>query len=175
MMFIRKYLILLCAGLSFAALSPSPLLAETSPTIRAELKQQLRDIGVSKPFLNFIAKEAEEAGVKAFRPLPLKRLMNSGLFKPGYRLYGHTRPNGTIYLDTGSALGRHPFIVLHEIAHVPTYGGACGGHHRAWAEEFVAISKRFHDKFPKQRWYGLPPHEMARALGQQYGALEACK
>ncbi|MEM5477798.1 hypothetical protein [Pacificibacter sp. AS14] len=138
------------------------------PTTTMEaLAHDLQILGVKPRFIALLAKEGAQAGVRSFRPLP--KIYNVGRTAGKARLYGLTKRNGVVYLDTETDAGRTPFIILHEISHAAHYGGACGGHNSPWADDFAARAARFQAQFPNARWLGQPPVQMARDLARQYG------
>jgi hypothetical protein len=137
-----------------------------------KLSAELQALGVAPRFVKFLAQESVDAGVKGFKVLP--RIRNLGRDPNEARLYAITQRSGIIYLDTQTTVGRSPFIILHEIAHVPHYGGACNGHHTAWASEFAQNAARFEAQFPKARWLGRTPSAMALQLKTQYGIGSRC-
>jgi hypothetical protein len=158
-----------------ASLSVMSGCIQTAPPTNSSpqnLAQDLAKLGVPKTYIPFLTQEAVQAGVSQFRPMPLNR--NAGKSSVEARLYGLTKRNRIIYLDTETNAGRSPFIILHEIAHAAHYGGACGGHHSTWAAEFTRSAERFQLKYPQERWLGLRPAKMAHTLARQYGVGTKC-
>lgn len=164
--FVLTFLTLLTACVPTNSTPPAPM--PTSQTLATELQS----LGVAQRFIPFLSKEASQAGVRHFRPLPL--ILNAGRAADKPRLYGLTKRNRVVYLDGATDAGRSPFIILHEISHAAHYGGACGGHHSTWATDFAGRAERFQAQFPNMRWLGQPPTNMARELARQYGVGEKC-
>lgn len=143
------------------------------PTTTVEtLAKELRALGVNPRFIPLLSQEGLHAGVRGFHPLP--RLLNFGRTTDKPRLYGLTKRNRVVYLDIDTKAGRSPFIILHEISHAAHYGGACGGHHSAWAADFAQRATRFQAQFPTALWLGVKPSAATRDLARQYGVGTKC-
>lgn len=95
--------------------------------------------------VGFLAEEAARAGVRSFR------LINST------RNYGRANSDGLIELSSALAGGTGVINVTHEIAHVAGFRRGCNGHTRCWIVNYLAIAKRYEERFPGERWSGTTP------------------
>lgn len=147
---------------------------QTSPpmTTPQTLANDLQTLGVDPQFIAFLAQEGQHAGVRHFSALP--KIYNAGRTAGNARLYGLTKRNRVVYVDSESEAGLSPFIILHEISHAAHFGGACNGHNSTWANDFAARAARFQAQFPNARWLGQRPEQMARDLARQYGIGRKC-
>lgn len=168
-----RILICLLASITFLSSCMPKGEQASPPTTPVEtLASDLKTLGVEQQFIALLAEEGAQAGVRNFSPLP--KIYNAGRTAGKARLYGLTKRNRVVYVDTETKAGLSPFIILHEISHAAHYGGACNGHNSTWANDFAARAARFQAQFPSARWLGQRPVQMARDLARQYGVGTKC-
>ena len=102
--------------------------------------------------ITFLAEEAARAGVRSIQPYP-DRVYKNGR-APGY---GVARSGGRIWLDGKTPGGCSIVNITHEIAHVASFGGKCGGHNAGWLSAYRGIAERFEARFPTAKWSGTTP------------------
>jgi|TARA_B110000977_G_scaffold187979_1_gene255692 hypothetical protein len=100
----------------------------------------------------FLAQEAARAGVRSVKSYP-----NSAYTNGRAPAFGQAETGGKILIDGKSAAGRSIVNITHEIAHIASLGGACGGHNMGWLTAYRGIAARFEEQFPNAKWSGTTP------------------
>ena len=99
--------------------------------------------------VDFLTIEALKAGVRKFE------------FTKSKSEYGRAKGNGTILLSTVLRGGTGVINVTHEIAHMAGFKRNChqpnGGHNKCWIKIYLAIAKRYEERFPGETWSGTTP------------------